>query len=176
MKFDCTAFVSVGGKTLLTRTAHLERTRLLLEKTALEAVHEEAIYVLRSFTDHLGNEVAVEIITPAALAETGTWARVEYWRPTGGRPLFPKFTEGQLLVRADYALAGVIITPADKALKHAYDYTESPFLRWNPNLEAGKSPTVQVGDLFVVTSPELPVPTAYGVSGIGFTKVIFPAG
>ena len=177
MELDCIAFANVTGKTLLTRAAHLSRTRMVDEARALETLLSEKIYVLRSFNDRLGNEVGVEIVIPAALAVAGTadWARVEYWRPTAPRPFMPKFIEGQVFSRADYTLAGILITPADDAVRHAYDYTESPFHRWNPNLVDGTSPAAQVGDIFVVASAAHPAPVAFGVAGTGFTQVSLSA-
>jgi hypothetical protein len=174
MKYDCIAFVNAGGETLLTRTAFLTLERTKAEITALEASRGEKIYAIRSFADHTGTEVAVEILTPQALDTTEDLARVEYWRPHQ-RPSLPKFTEGQQLSHADYELAGVLITPANDAHVHAYSYTEVPFQRWNPDPRTGKSPAPSPGDIFVVTRPGLASPEAFAVVGVGYVPVNFSA-
>jgi hypothetical protein len=175
MIFDCTSFVNVTGNTLLTRSSVLTPERMLKEVEALEAVHEEKVYVLRSFVNSDGDEIGTEIVTPAALACSEQLARVEFWRPKGRLPLCPQFTEGQQISKDDYKLAGVLITPEEKAVKLAYDYTEYPFQRWNPNLPDGESFSASVGDIFVMTSPANPEPVAFVAAGQGFLQVDFMA-
>lgn len=175
MIFDCTAFVDKTGKTLLTRSSVLPSERMLKEVEALEAVHEEKVYVLRSFVNRDGDEVGTEIVTPAALVSEENLARVEFWRPKARLPLCPQFTDGQQISKGEYELAGVLITPEEDAIRVAYDYTESPFHRWNPDLREGKSPAAYVGDIFVMTSPANLEPVAFVTAGMGFTKVEFTA-
>lgn len=178
MIFDCTTFVDKTGKTLLTRSSVLTRERMFQEVVALDAIYGEKTYVLRSFVNSAGDEVGTEIVTPAALVSKENMARVEFWRPKGRLPrypLFPKFTDGQQISKGEYELAGVLLTPEEDAIRVAYDYTESPFHRWNPDLRPGKSPAVNVGDIFVMTSPANPDPVAFVTAGMGFNKVVFTA-
>lgn len=175
MIFDCTVFVDKTGKTLLTRSSVLTRERMFQEVVALDAIYGEKTYVLRSFVNSAGDEVGTEIVTPAALVSKENMARVEFWRPKARLPVCPQFNDGQQISKDEYELAGVLITPEEDAIRVAYDYTESPFHRWNPDLRQGKSPAASVGDIFVMTSPANPDPVAFVTAGMGFNKVVFTA-
>jgi hypothetical protein len=174
MKIDCIAFVKVTGETLLTLAPGHPMGALAEHVKALEKKHDVKVYTLRSFADTTGKEVAVEIITPLAFGlEDGTspCARVEYWRRlTYGRP-YPHHELGERISKAGFKLAGVLITPEEQAVRHAYDYLDNPFHRWNPGPVESYSP--HLGDVLVVTSPTRSEPEAFVVEGIGFQRIIF---
>lgn len=168
-QFDCVAFVSVSGQTLLTRQYAHPCQQMRGDLEALEQKHGGKVYVVRSFTNH-GNEVAYEIITPNALKDSQPLARVEFWsrREHAQRP---SFTEAQQVSKSLFCLAGILLVPMEDSLHEAYDYLEYPFSRWNPNLAEGASPAPRYGDILVVTSMNIPYPEAYALTD-GYTPVV----
>jgi len=172
---DCLAFVDVSGETLLAREPFTGNESIRGVVEAMTGAPTEHIYVLRSFTYPDGREAFYEIMTPAVLAleDGANRARVEFWRPMQPLGICPQFAEGQQLPKSNYRRVGILVTPEDNAISVAYDYLEYPYRRWNPSSESGSSPSCNVGDILVMTSPNNPEPVAFVVAGIGFTKVGF---